>query len=155
NGNVWSQTQEAGMDVGVAWWPSDNADYETGAYIAGWGSPLSGWSGNAATEHPELIVEVIKVICRAEAARHLAAGLGTNHVQDGSPTPANDLEAARFELRANVGEFLKCYWQNTIDAATGTVFQDTLKTAISEDNVETADLVAELDAAWQANTFFG
>ena len=54
-----------------------------------------------------------------------------------------------------MGEFLKCYWQNTIDAATGTVFQDTLKTAISEDNVETADLVAELDAAWQANTFFG
>ena len=155
NGNVWNQTQEAGVDVGVAWWPSDNASYETGSYIAGWGSPLSGWCAKADTEYPELAVEVIKVINRAEAARHLAAGLGTNHVQDGEPTPANPLEAARFELRADVGEFLKCYWQNAVDSATGTVFKDTLLTVISEDTIDTDALISDLDAAWRSNTFFG
>ncbi len=155
NANVWDQTQATGVDVGVAWWPSDNADYETGAYIAGWGSPLSGWCAKADTEYPELAVEVIKVINRAEAARHLAAGLGTNHVQEGAPTPNNPLEAARFELRANVGEFLKCYWQNTVDSATSTVFKNELQSAISEDDIDVDALVANLDAGWRDNTFFG
>ncbi len=155
NGAVWDQTQAAGLDVGVAWWPSNNADYETGAFIAGWGSPLSGWCAKADTEHPELAVEVIKVINRAEAARHLAAGLGTNHVQDGAPTPANDLEAQRFELRANVGEFLKGWTQNTVDNATLTEFHIVMDSVCSDDNVDLEALVADMDAAWQDNTFFG
>ena len=155
NGSVWEQTQAAGIDVGVAWWPSNNADYETGAFIAGWGSPLSGWCAKADTEYPELAVEIIKVINVAEAARHLAAGLGTNHVQDGTPTPANDLEAQRFELRAAVGEFLKGWTQNSVDAATNTAFFDVFDAVTSDDQVDLAALVSDMDAAWQDNTFFG
>ena len=151
---IWDQTQATGFDVGVYWWPSANPNYETGAYIAGWGSPLSGWCAKADTQYPELAVEVIKVINRAEAARHLNAGLGTNHIQDGTPTPANDIEAQRFELRANVGEFLKGFWQNSVDGSCSRIFSDTLTSVLSEDPQDFEASIAELDAAWQANTFF-
>ena len=154
NGAVWDNVDGA-FEIGVAWWPSANAEFETGAYIAGWGSPLSGWCAKADTEHPELAVQVIKEINKAEAARHLAAGLGTNHVQDGAPEAANDIEAARFVLRDNVGEFLKGWTQNTVDGAALTVFNETLGAVNSDDAVVLTDLIAQLDTAWQANTFFG
>ena len=154
NGSVQKGAEETGFDVGVAWWPVSNTGYQTGDYISSWGSPLSGWCAKADTEYPELAVEVIKVINRAEAARHLAAGLGTNHVQEGTPTPTNDVEAQRFELRANVIEFMTNWNETTCDATTFTEFKDVVNTSLSEDDVDTADLVARLDAAWQTNTFF-
>ncbi len=143
------------FECGVAWWPSANADYETGYMIAGWGSPLSGWCSKADEENPELIVELLKVINKAEAARHLAAGLGCNHFQEGSPEPANEIEALRLELRESVGSFVKGYNQNSMDATANTVMSDVLNGFLAEDAGPVADYAAQMEAAWADNTFFG
>ncbi len=162
NADIWLEITKAETaedvdipEIGVAWWPSNNPDYPTGSYIAGWGSPLSGWCAKADTEYPELAVELIKVIVSAEAARHLAFGLETNHVQDGVPVPVNALEARRCELRATVGEFLPGWQQNTVDAETFYTFCEIMaQVGDPEQDVDLPELVSEMDVAWRSNTFF-
>ena len=140
--------------IGLMWHPVVTDAYTQGTYVAGWGSPLSGWAVNAATEDPVLTVQVCKEICKAEAARHLNAGLGTNHVQDGAPTPQNYIEEERFVLREGVTEYLNGWWQNTMDNACITEWTQAFTGLAADEEVDVDAIVAQFDAAWQANTFF-
>ena len=91
---------------------------------------------------------------RGQEPRHLAAGLGTNHVQDGAPTAQNYIEEDRFVLREGVTEYVNGWWQNTMDNACITEWTQALTGLAADEAVDTAAIIAQMDAAWQANTFF-
>lgn len=154
----WNSGAVAGQtdfDVGVFYFPTANAEVANGTAYTCWGSFLNGWSVNAATEDPELTVEVLKVLVDAEAKRNFDNGLITNYIVEGDVQFANDLDAERYELFKKVENWGTAFYPNALDSDALGGYYDALTLWLADDSTMDADGFCDaMQTVWENNRFF-
>lgn len=113
-----------------------------------------GYTGNANSDDPELIVEILKVIVEAESERHNANGVSTNFKVENPAEAPNDFEVARFADYDRAESQISVLCQGQMDGVTIAEFTTLYNMLLSDDkDYLSDDFIAEFQPIWEANTY--
>ena len=113
-----------------------------------------GYTGNAHSEHPELIAKVLQVMAEAEATRHNNEGINTNFIVDNPAEPTNPLEVERMEAYNNAKYVESVLGQSSMGGVVLAEFATLYSALISDDpGYLSANFIEEFTPIWEANTY--
>lgn len=142
-----------GFEAGSFSFPNTGDDYIQLIYEPRKGNG-GGYTGNANSQEPELIVEILKVMVAAESERHNANGVNTNFIVENPAQAPNEFEERRFADYDRAAEQISILQQGQMDGVTIAEFT-TLTNMLMSDDKEylSANFIEEVQPIWEANTY--